>query len=94
MKLELVTSTGVTVRRRLRGQLGADRAAATGAVFDDDRLRDPAGKILADRSRDRIHATGRGDRNDESDRARGEGVVARIRSEGQTSSRTRLPWPM
>ncbi|XQU69884.1 hypothetical protein OJJOAM_002615 [Cupriavidus sp. H18C1] len=58
----------VAVRRRLGDRVGADRAAATGAVLDHHRLAQDLAHLIGRAAADDVRGAARGKRNDQLDR--------------------------
>jgi hypothetical protein len=75
----------VSVRRRLRDEVGADAAAGPGAIVDDDRLPELLRELVGDEPRDDVGRATRRERNDEPDRLRR--IVLRCRELRQRDHR-------
>ena len=68
---------GVTIRRRLRHRFGADIAAGTGPVFDDDLLAEPLRHRGCDRARQHVGGAAGREGDDHGDGPLG--IVCRVR---------------
>ena len=49
----------VAIRRRFRGEVGADHAAGAGAVIDEDLLSEPLAELIGDDAADDVVASRR-----------------------------------
>jgi len=69
----------MTVRRRTRGELGADDAVSARAVVDDRLLAEPIAELLGEKTPEDVVAAARRERHDYADRlGRKFGGIARL----------------